>query len=110
MAERIFVYELKIPQRGNFLLVSKNEAINMDDAMSYLRGLFDNDRITITEISNALVTYKEITIENVWRSEGDDRPFIYKWSRSGVAVLMGYWHNPEEKKTIRENFGKLFSS
>ena len=110
MVEKIFVYELKIPQIGHFLLVSKEETLPPNDIEDYLRKLFDNDQITITDIPDVLVTYKEIIIENVWISDKDIRPFIYKWSRNCIAVLMVYWHNPEEKKAIRNNFGKFFSS
>lgn len=121
--EKVAVWELKIPGMGSFLLMYreltdteeieeflKNAKVVQDDTLSSIRELFETDEITINVTPDKLMIYKEILIESVWVSNNTIRPYTYKWSRGGLAVLEGYSRNDDAQAQMRENFIKLFKS
>ena len=109
MTERIFVYALKIPDVGSFLLVSHEFLGSMESEEESFQKMFDNNEITIT-IPDDSTVYKEIEVENVWGGD-NEKAIAFKWSRNGIAVLYrGFWKNKNEMLREKESFLKIFNS
>lgn len=111
MEEKIYVYGLRIPDVGYFMLTSPEALGSMLHLQKQLQHLFGNSQVSITLTPDYSRLYKEVRIENVWSEHIKDRPMAYKWSRNGLAMLFqGFWDLEGQREYERTSLLKILNS